>query len=34
MKTAKDKGALGIVYVYDEIASNPNGDFLEGFTPL
>ncbi|MGZ5453005.1 MAG: M28 family peptidase [Candidatus Aminicenantales bacterium] len=33
MKTAKDKGALGIVYVYDEIASNPNGDFLEGFTP-
>ncbi|HMA53186.1 MAG TPA: M28 family peptidase [Acidobacteriota bacterium] len=33
MKTAKDKGALGIVYVYDEIASNPNGDFLEGFMP-
>ncbi|MGZ5554354.1 MAG: M28 family peptidase, partial [Candidatus Aminicenantales bacterium] len=33
MKTARDKGALGIVYVYDEIASNPNGDFLEGFTP-
>lgn len=33
MGTAKDKGALGIVYIYDEIASNPNGDFLEGFTP-
>jgi hypothetical protein len=33
MRTAKDKGALGIVYIYDEIASNPNGDFLEGFTP-
>jgi len=33
MKTASDKGALGIVYVYDEIASNPNGDFLKGFTP-
>lgn len=33
MKTALDKGALGIVYIYDEIASNPNGDFLAGFTP-
>jgi len=33
MATARDKGALGIVYIYDEIASNPNGDFLEGFTP-
>jgi Zn-dependent M28 family amino/carboxypeptidase len=33
MKTALDKGALGIVYIYSEIASNPNGDFLPGFTP-
>ena len=33
MATARDKGALGIIYIYDEIASNPNGDFLEGFTP-
>jgi hypothetical protein len=33
MKTAKDKGALGIIYIYDEIASNPNGDWIEGFTP-
>jgi hypothetical protein len=35
MKTALAKGALGIVYVYndDEVASNPNGDFLAGFTP-
>jgi hypothetical protein len=33
MTTARDKGALGIVYVYADIASNPNGDFLEGFTP-
>jgi hypothetical protein len=33
MRTARDKGALGIVYVYEEIASNPNGDFLPGFTP-
>jgi len=33
MRTALDKGALGIIYIYDEIASNPNGDFLKGFTP-
>jgi hypothetical protein len=33
MKTAKDKGALGVIYIYDEIASNPNGDWIEGFTP-
>jgi hypothetical protein len=33
MKTALDKGALGIVYIYSDIASNPNGDFLPGFTP-
>jgi Zn-dependent M28 family amino/carboxypeptidase len=33
METARDKGALGIVYIYDEIASNPNGDWLQGFTP-
>jgi hypothetical protein len=33
MKTARDKGALGIIYIYDEIAANPNGDLLKGFTP-
>jgi hypothetical protein len=33
MKTARDKGALGIVYIYSEVASNPNGDWLEGFLP-
>jgi hypothetical protein len=33
MKTARDRGALGIVYIYADIASNPNGDWLEGFTP-
>ena len=33
MRTARDKGALGIVYVYPEVQSNPNGDRLEGFTP-
>jgi hypothetical protein len=34
MKTAQGKGALGIVYIYDTVQINPNGDVLEGFTPL
>jgi hypothetical protein len=33
MMSARDKGALGIIYIYEDIASNPNGDWLEGFTP-
>ncbi len=33
MKAARDKGALGIIYIYPEIQSNPNGDRLEAFTP-
>ncbi len=33
MKVAKEKGALGIVYIYPEIASNPNGDWQADFTP-
>jgi Peptidase family M28 len=33
MRTARDKGALGIVYIYPEVQSNPNGDYLEDFTP-
>ncbi len=33
MRTARDKGALGIIYIYPESVSNPNGDWLEGFTP-
>ena len=33
MTTARDKGALGIIYIYPETVSNPNGDWLEGFTP-
>ncbi len=33
MKTAKDKGALGIIYIYGEVLSNPNGDWIEDFTP-
>lgn len=33
MKTARDKGALGLIYIYPEPISNPNGDWQEGFTP-
>lgn len=33
MRAARDKGALGVVYIYADIGSNPNGDWLEGFTP-
>jgi len=34
MRTARDKGAVGLVYLYPEVSANPNGDWLEGFTPL
>ncbi len=33
MKTAKEKGALGLFYIYAEPIANPNGDWIEGFTP-
>jgi len=33
MKTAKEKGALGLFYIYPEPLANPNGDWIEGFTP-
>ena len=33
MKTAKEKGALGLFYIYGEPIANPNGDWIEGFTP-
>jgi len=33
MKTAKDKGALGIIYIMAEIAANPNGDWIKDFLP-
>jgi hypothetical protein len=33
MKAARDKGALGIIYISADMASNSNGDWLEGFTP-
>jgi hypothetical protein len=34
MQMAKNKGARGIVYIYEEMQINPNGDVIPGFTPL
>ncbi|MDW7761250.1 MAG: M20/M25/M40 family metallo-hydrolase [Acidobacteriota bacterium] len=34
MKVAKDKGAVGLVYIYPEVSIHPNGDFTPGFTPM
>ena len=34
MKTAKERGALGLVYIYPSADANPNGDFIPGFTPV
>jgi len=31
MKCARDKGAAGLIYIYSEPGSNPNGDWLPGF---
>jgi hypothetical protein len=33
MKTAKDKGALGLFYIYNDPLANPNGDWIKDFTP-
>jgi hypothetical protein len=33
MRTAKDKGVLGIIYISDKPNANPNGDWIEGFMP-
>lgn len=33
MATAKEKGALGIFYIYGEPIANPNGDWIKDFTP-
>ncbi|MBU1186248.1 MAG: M28 family peptidase [Acidobacteria bacterium] len=33
MQTAKDRGALGLFYIYDSPLANPNGDWIAGFTP-
>jgi hypothetical protein len=33
MQTAKQKGALGLFYIYPDPLANPNGDWIQGFTP-
>ncbi|HEX7503617.1 MAG TPA: M28 family peptidase [Acidobacteriota bacterium] len=33
MRAARDKGALGLIYIYPEVQANPNGEFLENFMP-
>ncbi len=33
MNRAKEKGALGLFYIYPEPIANPNGDWIQGFTP-
>jgi hypothetical protein len=33
MAKAREKGALGIVYIYDDPIANPNGDWIRDFTP-
>ncbi len=33
MRAARDKGALGLIYIYPEVQANPNGEFLENFLP-
>lgn len=33
MKVAKEKGALGLIYIYPEVLANPNGDWQADFLP-
>ncbi|RPI28068.1 MAG: M20/M25/M40 family metallo-hydrolase, partial [Acidobacteria bacterium] len=33
MATALKKGAIGLLYIYEEPLANPNGDWLAGFMP-
>jgi len=33
MKVAKERGALGLIYIYPEVLANPNGDWLADFMP-
>ncbi|MGB9906846.1 MAG: M28 family peptidase [Candidatus Saccharicenans sp.] len=33
MRVAREKGALGLIYIYPEAQANPNGDWLPGFMP-
>ncbi len=34
MLTAREKGAAGLIYIYDKVNANPNGDMIENFLPL
>jgi hypothetical protein len=34
MSVAKERGALGLIYIYDEPIANPNGDWISQFTPV
>ncbi len=33
MARAHAKGALGVIYIYDDPIANPNGDWIQDFTP-
>ncbi|MBI4881294.1 MAG: M20/M25/M40 family metallo-hydrolase [Planctomycetes bacterium] len=33
MRTAQEKGAVGLLYIYPEVSANPNGDLVPGFLP-
>jgi len=33
LQTAKDKGALGLFYIYPDPLANPNADWIQDFTP-
>jgi len=34
MKTARDRGAVGLIYIYPKPISNPNGDWQQDFLPM
>jgi hypothetical protein len=34
MSAAKERGSPGLIYIYDEPIANPNGDWIENFTPV
>ncbi|MDI6844722.1 MAG: M20/M25/M40 family metallo-hydrolase [Candidatus Saccharicenans sp.] len=33
MRVARERGALGVIYIYPEAQANPNGDWQPGFMP-
>lgn len=34
MQTAKEKGAVGLIYIYDDPIAMPNGDWISEFSPV